>query len=244
MGFHTSVVSHITASVLAIVLNSLLFLGPLLYACFEEGYLEIDVRGSVTFHLSKLTSDMYTIIQSIPNIILNVPKWLISGETNRALLPDDLLAFRNYLVGPFTEEFVFRSCEFILLHYAGGLSPSWTVVTSSFLFGVAHCHHIVEHMIHGNMDVRQAIIQVLVQLTYTSLFAAYSGFVFIRTGSFWASFLMHAHCNYLGLPDFAGIFNHAQHSRILTGATLAGLISFLLLFGPITGVFRSMYYVE
>ena len=43
-----------------------------------------------------------------------------------------------------------------------------------------------------------------VQLTYTSLFGAYSSYLFLRTGFLIGPLLAHVFCNAMGLPDFTG----------------------------------------
>jgi prenyl protein peptidase len=42
------------------------------------------------------------------------------------------------------------------------------------------------------------------QLAYTTLFGAYATFLYLRTGSLLAVVLVHAFCNWMGLPRFWG----------------------------------------
>ncbi|CAM9969167.1 unnamed protein product, partial [Heterosigma akashiwo] len=58
----------------------------------------------------------------------------------RSLLDWPLQAARNFLVGPLTEEFVFRGCMCPLLLCAGVPLPR-VVFLGPLVFGVAHLHH-------------------------------------------------------------------------------------------------------
>jgi membrane protease YdiL (CAAX protease family) len=49
----------------------------------------------------------------------------------------------------------------------------------------------------------RAALPVVVQLTYTSAFGAYAGFVHLRTGHIAAAIASHSLCNYMGLPDLS-----------------------------------------
>ncbi|GAB5590005.1 CAAX prenyl protease [Umbelopsis nana] len=54
-----------------------------------------------------------------------------------------LEGMRNYIVGPLTEEVVFRACVIALLKFAG-YSKMYLVFASSLYFGIAHLHHAWE----------------------------------------------------------------------------------------------------
>lgn len=55
------------------------------------------------------------------------------------------------------------------------------------------------------MSIQQAITIVLFQLCYTTIFGAYTSFIFIRTGHLISCFLIHAFCNCMGFPDLSWI---------------------------------------
>ncbi|KAL0491746.1 intramembrane prenyl-peptidase [Acrasis kona] len=236
LGFHMNFVSHFFACVAAIFLNSLLFAGPL---AFEQVYISVTDNGC-TFDHNMILKDVKEYFQSVPVITKKVVLWLF--DENNPMDVETIMWFRNHILGPLTEEIVFRSCACYILHFACGFSSAWSVLTSSFLFGIAHCHHILEHILHGNMTAQQAVVSVLLQFSYTTLFACYCGFVFTRTGSFWAAFLMHAFCNHMGLPDFPSIINHPTQKKLMRSILVGGLVSFLALFGPITGLFSGSLY--
>lgn len=129
----------------------------------------------------------------------------------RSLLDWPLQAARNFLVGPLTEEFVFRGCMCPLLLCAGVPLPR-VVFLGPLVFGVAHLHHAYERTRSG-VPVAHALLAVGFQLSYTSLFGAYAGFVFLRTGQLWAAFWCHAFCNFMGLPDVS-FFSTSKHAPL------------------------------
>lgn len=206
-------------------------------------------------------NDLHTFAKSVPAFA--------AGNTDK--MPQVLLhGFKVLVFGPITEEIVFRSCMFYLMHFhsAQHTTPAITIWISSIIFGIAHCHHIVDHIIHSKMTVRDAILRVVGQFAYTTVFALYCGFVFGRTQQVLASIAMHAMCNFLGLPDFQDIIQyHAQRrctfhnnmytttnsvahtapfcSYLVLGAALfLGLTAFLVGLYPLTPqvIFGSVYY--
>ncbi|KAK8111079.1 uncharacterized protein PG998_007536 [Apiospora kogelbergensis] len=112
--------------------------------------------------------------------------------------------WRNIIAGPFTEEVLFRSASVPLMLLAH-TSVAKTIFLSPVIFGLAHLHHFYEFRIsHPGVPVMAAVMRSLLQLTYTSLFGAYATFVFLRTGSLLAIFVVHAFCNCMGFPRFWG----------------------------------------
>ena len=85
----------------------------------------------------------------------------------------DVRSLRNLLIGPLAEEWVFRACMCSLL-YGAGIRDGTNVFISGTLFGLAHVHHVY--------DAGASLAVVGVQFTYTSLFGAYSSYLFLRTG--------------------------------------------------------------
>lgn len=159
-------------------------------------------------------------------------------ERLRDLEDDGLLVLRNLVVGPVTEEWVFRACMCPLL-FGAGLPDVANVFTSAFIFGCAHVHHIFDS------DVNY--LTVAVQFTYTSLFGAYSSYLFLRTGHLLGPLVAHIFCNFMGLPAFARVPNH-RYRRTLTAAFVLGLGSFIALttldaiYRP--ALFGSMFWKE
>eukprot|EP01137_Pigoraptor_chileana_P028969 Opistho-2@13522 len=134
------------------------------------------------------------------------------GELREKLLdhsPRDLIFMRNIIVGPVTEEIVFRGCMIPLLVSAVG--PGWAILLNPLFFGFAHTHHIL-HILHAQgTPVGQALIVVAVQLFYTSVFGLYSAFLLVRTGSIFGPIVSHIFCNMMGFPRFGEISEH-KHS--------------------------------
>ena len=112
--------------------------------------------------------------------------------------------YRNYVAGPLTEELLFRS-HLIPLHIVAQLSPSRIVFVSPLYFGIAHVHHCYEYRLtHPHTPLLPVLVRTLVQFGYTTVFGWYATFVFLRTGSLWGVVLVHAFCNWCGLPRFWG----------------------------------------
>lgn len=114
------------------------------------------------------------------------------------------IRWRNIIAGPFTEEVLFRSASVPLMIVAQ-TSVTRTIFLSPVIFGLAHFHHFYEFRVtHPHEPVVAALLRSLFQLTYTSLFGAYATFLFLRTGSLLAIFVVHAFCNVMGLPRLWG----------------------------------------
>ncbi|KAI2484990.1 CaaX prenyl proteinase Rce1 [Pyrenophora tritici-repentis] len=114
------------------------------------------------------------------------------------------IGYRNFVVGPVSEEFVWRS--FIIpLHVLARFSGKQIVFLTPLYFGIAHVHHLYEFRItHSEVPLFVAVLRSLFQFTYTSLFGFFAAFVFIRTGNVYTCILAHAFCNWMGLPRFYG----------------------------------------
>ena len=108
------------------------------------------------------------------------------------------------------------------------LGPKWTALIVPLFFGVAHVHHMMEHIGSGRMTVGQAVLVALGQTCYTSLFGIFSAFLFLRTGHLISAVVAHALCNVYGLPE---IWLVPQHPRplLVSAAYLGGLLTFLSL---------------
>jgi prenyl protein peptidase len=85
------------------------------------------------------------------------------------------------------------------------MSNSTIIFLTPFVFGLAHFHHFYEYRItHPDTPVIGAILRSVFQLSYTTLFGGYATFVFMRTGSLFSVIVLHAFCNWMGLPRFWG----------------------------------------
>ncbi|KAF8184229.1 hypothetical protein BJ912DRAFT_905692 [Pholiota molesta] len=113
---------------------------------------------------------------------------------------------RNYVIGPITEELVFRACVLSVCHMAGANSGKM-IGFAPLSFGLAHVHHGYEmfHLYGGNAKAaQQAAFNTLFQLTYTTLFGSLASFLFLRTGSVLPPVSAHVFCNIMGFPDLPG----------------------------------------
>lgn len=73
------------------------------------------------------------------------------------------------------------------------------------IFGLAHIHHFYAYTVsHPDGPWLPGLVQTLFQLSYTTLFGAYATFTYLRTGSLLAVVLIHAFCNWQGLPRIWG----------------------------------------
>mmetsp|Transcript_13634 Transcript_13634/g.43062 ORF Transcript_13634/g.43062 Transcript_13634/m.43062 type:complete len:328 (+) Transcript_13634:45-1028(+) len=125
------------------------------------------------------------------------------GQTlDRLMTYPSAQTLRNLVIGPLTEEIVFRACVVPMLLEAGFSLPR-AIFVSPLFFGVAHLHHLKRYICDERMPVVAACIQTLVQFAYTTLFGMYTAFIFTRTGHISAAVACHAYCNYMGLPDIS-----------------------------------------
>ncbi|KAG8532045.1 uncharacterized protein KY384_003682 [Bacidia gigantensis] len=128
---------------------------------------------------------------------------------NGRLLQETLsswIGWRNYIAGPFTEELLFRSNIVSLHTHARPLLPAATLTFATPLyFGIAHVHHFYEYKLtHPYTPWLPALLRSVIQFGYTTVFGWYATFIFLRTGSLWAVVLIHAQCNWMGLPRIWG----------------------------------------
>ena len=151
----------------------------------------------------------------------------------------NIVWWRNIIVSPFTEEFVFRSCMIPLLVNSLGLKL--TIFLTPLTFGLAHLHHIIESVFfnnNNNNNLKVIILEHLFQLFYTYLFGLYSSFLFARCANFVPCFVCHAFCNYMGFPNIGEVIYSKELSKLMRNFIIftyfTGLISFIFLIGPLT----------
>ncbi|KAH9210972.1 hypothetical protein DL95DRAFT_392919 [Leptodontidium sp. 2 PMI_412] len=114
------------------------------------------------------------------------------------------IGWRNFVAGPITEEVLFRSASVPLLLLAR-TSNTTIIFLTPIIFGLAHIHHFYEFRItHPDTPVIAAILRSVFQLAYTTLFGGYVTFLYMRTGSLLGVILVHAFCNWMGLPRVWG----------------------------------------
>ncbi|KAJ2794786.1 CAAX prenyl protease [Coemansia helicoidea] len=145
---------------------------------------------------------------------------------------------RNYVVGPATEELVFRSAV-VALWAAAGIATELCVLASPMIFGVAHLHRAASRLIHDGTPLGAVVLSTAVQLAYTTVFGWVAAALFVRTRSVAGPIVAHAFCNFQGLPDPRRAADHPRYKYPVWLAFAAGLAGFLVLFEPMTrpGVF-------
>lgn len=110
---------------------------------------------------------------------------------------------RNFLVGPVTEELVFRSAILTPLIFAG-VSRRTLLFASPAFFGIAHAHHAYNVYLQGGRTraaAKRGAVTAAVQFAYTMVFGWYANFLFLRSGSVLAPTTAHVWCNVMGLPN-------------------------------------------
>lgn len=164
-------------------------------------------------------------IDGVFNLYLEPKYWSNSFKS--------LIWLRNHLVAPFSEEFIFRACMLPVL--VPSIGEWYAVFCCPLFFGVAHFHHMIERVILGQQGFKDGLKQSVFQLFYTTIFGAYSAFLFLRTGHLVAPVIAHAFCNHMGFPPFSEVMAHQQPGRTrIVFFFIAGLSSWLLLLFPLT----------
>ncbi|ORY97723.1 hypothetical protein BCR43DRAFT_490250 [Syncephalastrum racemosum] len=148
-----------------------------------------------------------------------------------------VVGLRNYVVGPATEEWVFRACVITVLHEAQ-YSHAYLIFASPVYFGLAHLHHAWEKYRQGGSTteaLRAAIFSSAFQFTYTTLFGWFVSFVFLRLGRLWPVILCHSFCNMMGFPDMGDVRHRpAWERKVIWTAFYIGPILFFALIYPLT----------
>lgn len=71
-----------------------------------------------------------------------------------------LLVWRNYVVGPCTEELVFRSCIVATMKaFCPNMSRTTILLLAPLFFGAAHLHHVIESVRHQPRAWKAAVIR-------------------------------------------------------------------------------------
>lgn len=142
------------------------------------------------------------------------------------------IILRNYIIAPLAEEWIFRACMLLLLRPATG--EWYAVLVCPIFFGIAHVHHLIDwYRINDGTSFRHACLSVVIQITYTSTFGLFTGFLFIRTSHFIGLVICHSLCNMMGLPPIEHAFKHPRKHSILA-AYILGTILFFIFLLPLT----------
>ncbi|CAO1621905.1 unnamed protein product [Sympodiomycopsis kandeliae] len=146
----------------------------------------------------------------------------------------NLYGLRNFIIGPTTEEIIWRS-SILSVHHFAGYHRSWLIFGTPLYFGIAHLHHAWEtyntkKVEAGNTKstaIKIAILQSGFQFTYTTLFGWYANFLFLRTGSIVPPLLSHVFCNIMGFPNPGHAIQYFPDKRWhIYGTYLLGIVGF------------------
>ncbi|WVR03328.1 hypothetical protein IAU60_000319 [Kwoniella sp. DSM 27419] len=141
-----------------------------------------------------------------------------------------LIELRNYVVGPITEELVFRS-SILSVSILGGLSIKSLTFGTPLWFGIAHAHHAYDTFKKNGGDTAaaiQAVLGSLFQLSYTTLFGWFASYLYLKTGSVVPPIVSHIFCNIMGLylPTTA-VARHPRRKAVIWSTYLAGIACFV-----------------
>ena len=237
IGFRFDFINVIKSVTITLFLTVILFSGPIVQH-FVRDYLDF-------LHLQSRKNnkkDNDKRLQNIMNYIYYLIKYFFSKNNFNQIVTQDLCdlgVWRNYIISPFTEEFVFRSCMLPLV--LPTLHVNKSIYITPLFFGIAHLHHMIESILTTNMPLKLILLQNLFQFSYTYLFGLYSSFLFLRTGSFYASFLNHSFCNYMGFPNINELINDfkGRMRLFITFVYFFGLFMFCYL---LTGLTNPQFY--
>jgi len=193
-------------------LTFIMFLGPFIMT-LTDGYL-LQNTDNQSFRIVSYFSKEF--LAELPRIVRETVK-----------VP---MFWCAIVVGPLTEEIVYRACMCSVLK-AAGYGNLFCCIIPPLCFGLAHVHHLIHNL--RQMSVLEAVLTALLQLSYTTVFGAFSCYVYLRTGHLSACIVSHTICNSFGFPDFEGLAHH-EHRLALTIAFAAGVVLFFVLLAPLT----------
>ncbi|KAF7818780.1 CAAX prenyl protease 2 [Senna tora] len=199
------------AVIVPLSLTSLMYAGSLFLKSLllmDSWRQDRDSGGGLSFDYCKY----------VPQRILG---WFYTTASN-------VLAWRNCIVAPITEELVFRACMIPLL-LCGGFKIYSVVLLCPVFFSLAHLNHFMEIYCKQNFNIIKASMVIGLQLGYTVIFGSYASFLFIRTGHLIPPLVAHMYCNFMGLPAL-----FSPRSGVVSIAAVMGLLAFLWLLFPAT----------
>ncbi|KAI9334353.1 CAAX protease self-immunity-domain-containing protein [Zopfochytrium polystomum] len=167
----------------------------------------------------------------------------------------DIRFWRTVVVGPVTEEIVFRGC-ISTVFFLSGFSVAQTVFLSPLFFGAAHIHHAYETIRRETATtaanrpatakiVARVALTTAFQSLYTTVFGWFSTFLFLRTGNLAAPIASHMICNTFGFPDLSAFAAPAKpRNAVIVASYVAGAVAFARLLMPLTdpAFFFSQFY--
>jgi prenyl protein peptidase len=236
IGLRLEFLNCLKSIVVSIILTITLFLGPILQNIISNFLFECEIKNFEEKRINNNTrnnneNQSIVFFFFFHYIIKQTVRFFsLSSVLRMKHKMKNLTFLRNYIISPFTEEFVFRSCMLPLLIH--NLNSVTTIMVTPLFFGLAHLHHIIEGFMHHESPVSSLIFQHLFQFCYTYLFGVYSSFLFLKTGNFFASFLCHSFCNFMGFPNFVELIEDfkGKSKLLIIIFYLSGFIGFVSFF--------------
>ena len=124
----------------------------------------------------------------------------------------NIYCLRNYIFAPITEEIFYTSMllnTYLMLCPIESLSLKTLLWQPSLFFGLAHIHHAYGSFRTGDQNLITILMNTIIQFGYTTLFGAFTNFIFLRTGgNLWACMFAHSFCNIMGFPGRSRLSLH------------------------------------
>ena len=86
--------------------------------------------------------------------------------------------FKAIVAAPFLEEIVYRG---LIFNICQATLENWSMWILPLYFGLAHAHSFLKTMARSNGSFGIELAKLLVKTAYTTLFGAYSGWIFLRS---------------------------------------------------------------
>lgn len=115
---------------------------------------------------------------------------------------DKVRILRDLVIGPLTEELLFRAVLYDI--YDEAHLSSRYLSENFWYFGCAHIHHGLMAYFEGSSAVN-AFVNSLLQFFMTSIFGSFSSMLFLNTKSIWPCIFAHSLCNFYGPPRIQSV---------------------------------------
>lgn len=189
--------------------------------------------------LSSYTIDVIKVLSLVALLYVGpLSDLILYYITNRKASPlqdfkDELLSIwglRNYIFAPITEEIFYTSMllnTYLVANVTEKSHLTTMLVQPSMFFSIAHIHHAYEATLVGNFSIISIVLNTMFQMLYTTLFGAFTNFVYLKTGgNLWACILAHTLCNLLGFPNGSATYEHFTVIRTPSSLRLQQLVNY------------------
>ncbi|KIM23733.1 hypothetical protein M408DRAFT_77114 [Serendipita vermifera MAFF 305830] len=159
------------------------------------------------------------------------------------------LGFRNIIAAPITEELVYRSCVIAAMKLAKASNFSM-IFLSPLWFGAAHLHHgwdLFNRFGKTKSALKRAVMAVVFQQLYTSLFGFFEVFLLLRTGSILPCIFAHSFCNLYGIPlpmDGMSRFPNHKIGEERPGSCSSLTISSDIIIAHLIGLVAFVFFID